>query len=75
MDCGNPTSNLTFLQRQYLLGSGPATTKYASTMSIICVKGFIFEDNSDVNLQSCSLTGAWSVIPNCVRMCNAMKLL
>ncbi len=68
MDCGDPTSNLTFLQRKYLSGSGPDSTKFESSMIIICVKGYIFVDYSAENVQSCTPTGAWSVIPNCVRM-------
>ena len=68
MYCGDPTSNLTFLQRQYLTGSGPNSTKFESSVSIICIKGYIFADNSPENLWNCTRTGAWSVIPDCVRI-------
>ncbi len=66
MDCGNPTSNLTVRQIQYLSGSSPAVTTYLNSVVIKCLVGFRWTDNILLKNITCLATGFWSSVVGCV---------
>ena len=67
MDCGDPSSNLTLLNKQYQSGTGVAVNVFPNSVTLICLKGFIFNDLSDSNVMTCTNKGDWSFVTNCIR--------
>ncbi len=65
VDCGNPSMNMSYLERQFTSGSPPASTAYLSSVVIECFSGYRWADSSSNKTMTCAANGIWSAIPTC----------
>ena len=62
MDCGSPTANLSTQNMEYASGSAPSLATYSVQVTIQCLSGYRFSDQSDFKITTCQSNGFWSII-------------
>ena len=67
INCGDPTSNLSQINKLFQSGSLPSLTNYLSTVQIVCTSGYQWSDTS-VKTMNCTASGTWSLIVDCNRI-------
>ena len=70
MDCGDPKSNVSKANQEFVSGSSPMPAIFLSATTVKCKIGYRWFDGTSEKSISCLASGFWSSIDNCLGKAN-----